>query len=58
MTNFLWVMVFIFCLDIASKLDCLRKGDRPFSAGTAALDVVVNTGLLVWTSILLWEACK
>jgi len=58
MTNFLWVMLFIFALDIAGKLDCLRIGSRPYSACATALGVVVNTGLLVWVSILLWEASK
>ena len=56
MTAFVWTMLFLTSLSVAADLDDLRTGsERPL---LTAVSVAGGIALIVWASILLWEAHK
>lgn len=58
MKTYLVVMSFIFMLDIAAKLDILRKGRREYNPLVEAVSVVADVGIVVWTAVLITQVTK
>ena len=58
MKSYLVVMFLIFLLDIAAKLDILRKGTREYSPLTEAVSIIADIGILLWTVVLIVELSK
>jgi len=58
MTAFVWTILTMLVIDVASNLDSLRRGDSEFIPAALALWTAMEIPLIVWASILLWEAHK
>ena len=56
MSTFLWVMIVVMSLENIARLVSLATGKIPTrTPGPLAVDIVINTGLIVWAAVLLFS---